>query len=116
MISVRYSRGVELPSLGLWLDPHDSKPFAFVSHAHSDHLGDHAEVIVSRGTSALMRARMPGQRLEHVLAFGERLERENFAVTLLPAGHIFGSAQSLIESADGSLLYTGDFKLRPGLS
>ncbi|MEP6604414.1 MAG: ATP-dependent DNA ligase, partial [Spartobacteria bacterium] len=36
--------------------------------------------------------------------------------TLLPAGHIFGSAQIFIESDHGSLLYTGDFKLRQGRS
>ncbi len=35
---------------------------------------------------------------------------------LLPAGHIFGSAQFFLESDAGSLLYTGDFKLRPGKS
>jgi len=100
----------------LWLDPHDAKPFAFISHAHSDHLGAHAEVILSRGTSALMKERMPGKRAEHVLDFGERLERKDFAMTLLAAGHIFGSAQSFVESDAGTLLYTGDFKLRPGLS
>lgn len=116
MIPVRYNRGVELPSQGLWLDPHDGKPFAFVSHAHSDHLGAHAEVILSRGTSALMKARMPGKRVEHVLEFGETLKMEGFSITLLAAGHIFGSAQSFIESDDGTLIYTGDFKLRPGLS
>ncbi|HET6406949.1 MAG TPA: DNA ligase, partial [Chthoniobacteraceae bacterium] len=116
MITVRYHRGVELPTHGLWLDPHDGKPFAFVSHAHSDHLGAHAEVILSRGTSALMKARMPGKRVEHVLDFGQTHQCKGFAITLLAAGHIFGSAQSFIESDAGSLLYTGDFKLRPGLS
>ena len=35
---------------------------------------------------------------------------------LLPAGHIFGSAQFFLETGAGSLLYTGDFKLRPGQS
>jgi DNA ligase-1 len=59
---------------------------------------------------------MPGKRLEHALAFGEKLDRGDFAITLLAAGHIFGSAQGFVESAQGSLLYTGDFKLRPGLS
>jgi DNA ligase-1 len=116
MIPVRYQRGIELPTHGLWLDPHDGKPFAFVSHAHSDHLGSHAEVILSRGTSALMQARMPGRRVEHILEFGEKLQRKEFAITLLAAGHIFGSAQSFIESGEGTLIYTGDFKLRPGLS
>ncbi len=116
MISVRYQRGVELPEHSLWLDPHDPKPFAFVSHAHSDHLGAHREVIVSHGTAALMRERLGGKRIEHVMAFGETRQFNDCAVTLLPAGHIFGSAQSYVESAAGSLLYTGDFKLRPGLS
>src|SRR4029453_5375493 len=35
---------------------------------------------------------------------------------LLPAGHIFGSAQLLVFSGKETLLYTGDFKLRPGKS
>ncbi len=53
---------------------------------------------------------------EHVLGWHERREFSNFAMTLVPAGHVLGSAQCLIESAAGSLLYTGDFKLRAGLS
>src|SRR5437773_224763 len=35
---------------------------------------------------------------------------------LLPAGHIFGSAHCFIFAGDETLLYTGDFKLRPGKS
>ena len=116
MIDVRYHRGIELPAHGLWLDPWDPKPLAFVSHAHSDHIGNHQEVILSAGTSRLMQARLPGQRSEHVLDYGEPAELAGLKITLLPAGHIFGSAQSYIETDAGSLLYTGDFKLRPGLS
>ena len=63
-----------------------------------------------------MKERQPGRRVEHILDFGEAREFPGFRVTLLPAGHIFGSAQSFIETDAGSLLYTGDFKLRPGLS
>lgn len=116
MIDVRYHRGLELPELGLWLDPADARPFAFVSHAHADHIARHAEVIASAGTARLMQARLGGERHIHTLNFGQRKDFGNFSITLLPAGHIFGSAQSLVESEAGSLLYTGDFKLRPGLS
>ena len=116
MIDVRYRRGIHLPAHNLWLDPADAQPLAFVSHAHSDHTARHAEVIASPGTARLMQARIGGQRREHVLPFGERRAFRDFAITLLPAGHIFGSAQAFIESDAGSLLYTGDFKLRPGLS
>jgi len=116
MISVRYRRGLELPEHELWLDPHDAKAFAFVSHAHSDHVAAHREVIVSRGTAALMRERIGARRVEHVLEFGEARAFRGCAITLIPAGHIFGSAQSFVESDAGTLLYTGDFKLRPSLS
>ena len=63
-----------------------------------------------------MQARLPGERHEHVLNFGERTSIRGLDVTLIPAGHIFGSAQFFLETKHGSLLYTGDFKLRPGRS
>ncbi len=116
MVPVQYERGVFLPAQNLWLDPWDAKPFAFVSHAHSDHIAAHQEIIVSERTSRLMQARLPGERHEHVLPFGLTSEIRGARVTLLPAGHIFGSAQCFLESEAGSLLYTGDFKLRPGKS
>jgi Cft2 family RNA processing exonuclease len=49
------------------------------------------------------------------LPFGETLAITPSAqATLLPAGHVLGSAQVLIEHPDfGRLLYTGDFKTRP---
>jgi DNA ligase-1 len=116
LISVRFHRGLELPAQGLWLDPWDSRSFAFVSHAHSDHIGNHAETILSAPTAKLMRARLAGDRFEHVMELGVPGEVHGLRVTLLPAGHIFGSAQFYLEEGSETLLYTGDFKLRPGLS
>ena len=116
MILVRYERGVYLPGENIWLDPSDARPFAFVSHAHSDHIAAHDEIIVSERTSRLMQARLPGERQEYVLPFGQPALVHGLAVTLLPAGHIFGSAQFFLETDAGSLLYTGDFKLRRGRS
>jgi DNA ligase-1 len=63
-----------------------------------------------------MQARLPGKRNEHVVAFGERRKIHGLDLMLLPAGHIFGSAQFFLETNNGSMLYTGDFKLRPGRS
>src|SRR5712691_1610658 len=116
MIDVRYERGVYLPQQDLWLDPWDAKDFAFVSHAHSDHIAPHAEIVVSQGTARLMQARLPGKRIEHVLPFREKRPVHDVDLTLLPAGHIFGSAQLFLETETKSLLYTGDFKLRRGKS
>ena len=105
-----------MPNEDVWLDPWDAKPFAFVSHAHSDHIAPHDEIIVSERTARLMQARMPGERREHVLHFGDKQTIRGLDITLIPAGHIFGSAQFFLETQKGSLLYTGDFKLRPGRS
>src|SRR3954466_16357116 len=116
MIEVRYERGVYLPNEQIWLDPWDAKSFAFVSHAHSDHIAPHDEIVVSERTARLMQARMPGDRREHVLDFGVKKKVRGLDVTLIPAGHIFGSAQFFLETDAGSLLYTGDFKLRQGRS
>ncbi len=116
MIEVHYERGVYLPEQDLWLDPWDAKPFAFVSHAHSDHIAPHEEIILSERTSRLLQHRMPGHRTEHVLPFGEKGTVDGLDLMLLPAGHIFGSAQCFLFAGDETLLYTGDFKLRPGKS
>src|SRR5205085_9869781 len=70
----------------------------------------------SERTGRLMQARLPGERREHVLAFREKKTVRGLDITLIPAGHIFGSAQFFLETESGSLLYTGDFKLRPGRS
>ena len=116
MINVRYEGGVYLPEHNLWLDPWEAKRFAFISHAHSDHIAPHDEIVLSEGTARLMQARLPGKRKEHILPFGEQRRVHDVDLMLLPAGHIFGSAQIFLQTENESLLYTGDFKLRPGKS
>lgn len=110
---------VHFPELALWLDAHDSRganEWAVVSHAHSDHIARHKRVILTDPTARLLRQRLGGQREERVLRFGERSQFSgpggDFALTLLPAGHILGSAMVLVEWSGGALLYTGDFRRR----
>src|SRR6266699_199029 len=116
VIDVCFERGVYLPQQDLWLDPWDAKRFAFVSHAHSDHVAPHDEIILSDRTARLMHARLPGIRTEHALPFGKRRTVHDLNLMLLPAGHIFGSAQLCLFTAGNTLLYTGEVKLRPGKS
>jgi Cft2 family RNA processing exonuclease len=111
---VHYRHGIWLPQTGWWLDAHFPVGRSFVSHAHSDHVAAHREILCSAGTARLLRARLPGTRVEHVLPFGhtEQLTGDT-AVTLYPAGHMLGSAQCLLAHERlGALLYTGDFNLR----
>jgi len=105
MIEVRYQRGVYLPKQDLWLDPWDAKRFAFISHAHSDHIAPHQEIIISEPTARLLQSRLPGHRIEHVLPFGGERTVHGVDVTLLPAGHIFGSAQCFLSLGGETLLH-----------
>ena len=112
---IQSRHGLWLPQIGWWLDAQSAVARSFVSHAHSDHVAAHREILCSAGTARLMRARLAGRRVEHVLAFGHAEQLTNdTVVTLFPAGHILGSAQCLLtHERHGALLYTGDFNLRP---
>ncbi|MGB8463489.1 MAG: ATP-dependent DNA ligase [Terrimicrobiaceae bacterium] len=117
MIAVDYQRGVHLPDAGLWLDPRDPRALAFVSHAHSDHTGLHKRVLCTPATARLMQVRLKQDAgAFETLAFGETRRFEGWSAKPLPAGHVLGSAQLFYEASEGTLLYTGDFKLRKGLS
>jgi len=113
---VRFDNGIWLPQIGWWLDAQKSVPRAIVTHGHSDHIARHREIVCTRPTARFVAERLPGRREFHVLPFGapEQLTLD-CTVTLLPAGHIFGSALVRLDHREhGTLLYTGDFRLRGG--
>lgn len=117
--TITSTNGIGLPQAGLHCDAPKRVDKGFVSHAHFDHLGAHRCTICSEATSRLMKLRVLGEREEVVLPFGVRhvLDVENgVELELHPAGHVLGSSQLWIQREGESLLYTGDFKLRPGLS
>lgn len=114
---IEAGNGIHLPQIDWHLDARHPVARCFVSHAHSDHIAPHKQVMCSPGTARLLAARLPGERELLTLPFGtgHRLA-DGTRVVLHPAGHIFGSAQFWAENEHGSLLFTGDFKLRPGSS
>ena len=122
LIHVRYQKGIHLPELDLWLDPHFAVPRGFVSHAHSDHVARHQVTLCSPLTGTLIRARygsgVKRQRSYEEWPFGEPLRKDGWELTLLPSGHIPGAAMLHVRRlSDGAtLLYTGDYKLSPNLS
>lgn len=120
LIEVTHPNGIYLPEADLWLDPHFSTKRAFISHAHSDHVARHELTFCSETTRDLMQTRY-GFKTEgttRMLPMRQPVEWEGWELRLLPAGHIIGSAMlHLTRKADGAtLLYTGDYKLRQGLS
>lgn len=104
-------------------DAHTIRPIRVITHAHSDHISGIKEslsqcqwVIATQITKELigvLKGRETGdliRALDYQAPFNYRDER----LTLYPADHIIGSAQVLVEDAQGErVVYTGDFKL-PG--
>ena len=108
--------GIYLPQHKLWLDPHRAQSAAFVSHAHADHMKRHGQVFCTPATAAMMRVRGATKSKFHPLQWGEPFRWGRALVSLYPAGHVLGSAQMLVECDGVRLLYSGDFKLKSGLS
>ena len=115
-MQVRSAKGIHLPDLDLWLDAHQARATVVVSHAHADHVANHQAVISTVATAALMRQRGATRPIYKTLAYREPMDWGSARVTLYPAGHILGSAQVLVESRGVRMLYSGDFKLRAGLT
>ncbi len=113
---VSYDSGIYLPDIDVWLDPTARRERAIVTHAHSDHVRIHGCTVATPGTARLIAHRYRRSGRFEELECGERREYSSFAVTLLPAGHVRGSAQVLVEHGGERLLYSGDFKLAPSFT
>jgi hypothetical protein len=113
---ILWDSGVFFPGLRLWLDPNKPRPRAIVSHAHSDHVAPHPLAYMTPATRRLVNhRRAPSGRLEAV-PYETPVELEGARFTFFPAGHVLGSAQTLLETDFGRILYTGDLKVRTGFT
>ncbi len=112
-MEVEFKRGIYLRELDLWLDSLLRRDLGLISHAHTDHIARHARPILTRNTGLLLSEYL--KKSEPIfLEYGEPFNADRYTLTLYPAGHCLGSAQTLVQSkATGArLLYTGDIKIR----
>ncbi len=113
--------GIYLPQVDLWMDPKRPQKRAVVTHAHYDHLAGHEEILASPATARLLRLRLSKRTKIRAIPFGRSFSlKDGASFTLVPAGHILGSAmvwvKRRVERRESRLLYTGDFKLRGGMT
>jgi Cft2 family RNA processing exonuclease len=115
----QWDNDLRLAGTELFFDSRISRPCCFVSHAHSDHIpreGVHQRAIATAATAALAEYRI-GMTAVEKLDYRTPLDLDaDTRLQLLPAGHVLGSAMIHVTRPEGSLLYTGDFKLRPSLT
>ncbi len=102
-----------------FIDPKYPVNRAVISHAHGDHaVPGHREIYCTAGTSLFMKHRFTKQSVNSYLVkpYNEQFMFNDVKVMFIPAGHILGSAQVLLEYKGVRYLYTGDYKLQDDIT
>lgn len=98
-----------------YLDPLKPVAHAVISHAHGDHaVKNNGSVYCTVPTEAIMRHRYQrnaGNEFK-THSFNTPFLLGGVRITFIPAGHIIGSSQVLMEYDHVRYLYTGDYKLQ----
>lgn len=105
--------GIYIPAADAWIDPSSPRARALITHGHADHArAGHGAVAATAETLAIMAVRY-GEAFaasRQALVYGERVRLGEAEIYLLPAGHVLGSAQVVIEAHGLRLVVSGDYK------
>ena len=107
--------GIHLRPADCWIDPSRPVERALVTHGHADHArGGHGQTIATPATLAIMELRYQTREGSVPVEYGETIRLPGGVdATFIPAGHVLGSAQILLEHAGERVVVTGDYKRVP---
>ncbi len=108
--------GLYCPPGDFYVDPVRAVDRAVITHGHGDHArAGHRKVIATKETLAIMAARYGEDfaRTRTAASYGETTKINGVSVRLVPAGHILGSAQVVLEKNGTRIVVSGDYKRRP---
>ena len=107
-----HPEGIYVAPGDFWIDPSTPKPSALVTHGHADHArGGHGKVLATPGTLAIMGIRY-GEQNGQAAAYGESVRVGDVTATFVPAGHVLGSAQIVLDHGGERIVVSGDYKRR----
>ncbi|MFO1249477.1 MAG: ligase-associated DNA damage response exonuclease [Alphaproteobacteria bacterium] len=107
--------GLYCPPGDFHIDPVRPVPRAVITHGHSDHARvGHGAVLATPETLAIMAARYGEEFAQgsEAAPYGQTVSRDQVEVTLVPAGHVLGSAQAVLRWKDITAVISGDYKRR----
>jgi putative mRNA 3-end processing factor len=108
-----HPEGIYVRPADAWIDPSQPKPKALITHGHSDHArGGHGAVLATSETLAIMEVRC-GPQNGQAAAYDEIVPMDGVDVRFVPAGHVLGSAQIVLEHKGERVVVSGDYKRRP---
>ena len=98
-----------------YVDPVEPVARAVITHGHADHArAGHGTVLATPETLAIMDERYGVDHAAQTQAapYGEVVHRDGVEVTLVPAGHVLGSAQAVVRWKGVTIVVSGDYKRR----
>lgn len=102
---------LKIDSLGLFLDARKSRPCSFISHAHSDHIALHSQILATAETSRFLTHRL-GESSVTCITYKAAVEFGQSTILIpLSAGYMLSSAMLHVAMGDQTALCTGDFRL-----
>lgn len=107
--------GLYCPPGDFHIDPIRPVARALITHGHSDHARPgHESVVATRETLAIMESRLGEDfaAAREPATYGETIARNGVSVRFLPAGHVLGSAEIVLEWKDLRIVVSGDYKRR----
>ena len=108
-----HREGIYVAPADAWIDPSQPKPRALVTHGHADHArGGHGAVWATPETLAIMGVRY-GPQEGRPVQYGEAVRVGEVDVSFVPAGHVLGSAQIVMDWGGERAVVSGDYKRRP---
>ena len=108
-----HPEGIYVRPADAWVDPSQPRARALVTHGHADHArGGHGEVWATAETLAIMGVRY-GEQQGHAVAYGESVKVGEVEIGFVPAGHVLGSAQIILDYRGERVVVSGDYKRRP---
>src|SRR3954464_10367638 len=108
-----HPEGIYVRPAGAWIDPAEPKSKTLITHGHADHArGGHEAVLATPETLAIMECRYGPQKGQGI-AYDEPIRVGDVDVRFVPAGHVLGSAQIVLEHKGERIVVSGDYKRRP---
>src|SRR5581483_7931265 len=107
--------GLYCPPGGFHIDPVVPVDRAVITHGHGDHArSGHGRVMATRETLAIMASRYGADFAggTEEARYGQPVTQNGVEVTLVPAGHILGSAQVVLQWKGLTIVVSGDYKRR----
>lgn len=106
-----FNGGIHLVDSVLWFDADRRHDLTFISHAHFDRIGKNRRILATDTTLKIL-TRSSGKVESLISPFKRRFTLGQLELELVPAGHILGSSQLVVQRHGRRIVFASDVNPR----